>query len=158
MGGLHYVRGDLLEADVTALVNAVNTVGVMGKGIALQFKRRYPDVFRVYAEACQEGRLRVGELFVTETGELAGPRRIVHFPTKIHWRNPTRAEWIDKGLIKLRSFLVSEKIESIAIPALGCGYGGLRWEDVRSMIEARLAGLDEVRVLVFLPGDVNHRT
>ena len=142
-----YLRGNLLEDDAQALVNTVNTVGVMGKGIALQFKQRFPANFAAYAQACKLGQVQTGRMFVTESGELTGPRWVVNFPTKQHWRDPSRMEWVVDGLQDLRGFLVSKAVESIALPALGAGLGGLPWAEVRRHIEAALGNLAlDVRV------------
>ena len=142
-----YLRGNLLEDDAQALVNTVNTVGVMGKGIALQFKQRFPPNFAAYAQACQLGQVQTGRMFVTEPGELAGPRWLVNFPTKQHWRDPSRMAWVMEGLQDLRSFLVINAVQSIALPALGAGLGGLPWPAVREHIEAALGDLPvDVRV------------
>ena len=148
---IQYTTGNLLEADVEALVNAVNTVGVMGKGIALQFKNRFPANMKCYADACKQGQVVTGQMFVTETGELIGPRWIVNFPTKQHWRDGSRLEWIDAGLQDLRRFIVQEGVTSVAIPALGVGNGGLSWAEVQPRLEAALNDLSNVRVLVYLP-------
>ena len=144
-------QGNLLEADVDAVVNTVNTVGVMGKGIALMFKERFPANFKAYRAACKSGEVQVGQLFVTESGELDGPRWIINFPTKQHWRNPTQIEWVEDGLQALKSFITEHKIQSIAIPPLGCGNGGLNWSDVRILIESSLGDLPDTRVLVYEP-------
>jgi O-acetyl-ADP-ribose deacetylase (regulator of RNase III) len=142
-----YLRGNLLEDDAQALVNTVNTVGVMGKGIALQFKQRFPANYAAYAQACKLGQVQTGRMFVTEPGELTGPRWVVNFPTKQHWRNPSRMEWVVDGLQDLRSFLVGNAVQSIALPALGAGLGGLSWAAVRGYIEAALGDLSvDVRV------------
>ena len=148
---IEYTQGNLLDADADAIVNTVNTVGVMGKGIALMFKERFPENFRAYAVACKAGEVQVGEMFVTAGVELDGPRWIINFPTKQHWRNPTKREWVESGLTALRHFIEEKKIRSIAIPPLGCGNGGLAWEVVRPMIESTLAGLSNTRVLVYEP-------
>ena len=145
-----YLRGNLLEDDAQALVNTVNTVGVMGKGIALQFKQRFPANFAAYAQACKLGQVQTGRMFVTESGELTGPRWVVNFPTKQHWRDPSRMEWVVDGLQDLRSFLVSNAVQSIALPALGAGLGGLPWAAVRGHIEAALGDL-AVDVRVYEP-------
>src|SRR5438876_613806 len=105
-----YTQGNLLEANAEALVNTVNTVGVMGKGIALMFKERFPDNFRQYAIACKADQLQTGKVFVTEVGELEGPRWIVNFPTKRHWRPPSQMEWVVEGLKDLRRFLIEERV------------------------------------------------
>jgi O-acetyl-ADP-ribose deacetylase (regulator of RNase III) len=148
---LETARGDLLKADVDALVNTVNTVGVMGKGIALQFKRAYPEMFRQYERACKAGDVQVGKMHVWPTGQLTGPRFIINFPTKRHWKGKSQMSWIDAGLADLATVIHEHQIVSIAVPPLGAGNGRLSWPDVRSHIEASLGGLDEVRVLVFEP-------
>lgn len=143
------MRGDLLESPAEALVNPVNTVGVMGKGLALQFKNAFPDNHREYVAACKRGRVRIGTMFVTETGGLPGPRWIVNFPTKGDWRRPSRIEYVRAGLQDLARVVRERGIRSIAIPPLGCGLGGLDWPLVRSVIEETLAELHDADVLVF---------
>lgn len=143
-------HGNLLTADADALVNTVNTVGVMGKGIALQFKQAYPDNFRAYAEACRRGEVTPGRMFAVETGQMGSPRFIVNFPTKRHWRQGSRIEDIRDGLRDLAKFIEDHHITSIAIPPLGCGNGGLRWEDVRPLIVAALECLD-AEILLYPP-------
>ncbi|MFC4127246.1 macro domain-containing protein [Nocardia rhizosphaerae] len=133
--------GNLLDADTEALVNAVNTVGVMGKGIALQFKQAYPDMFREYARAARMGDLHVGRMFVWETGAARGPRLIVNFPTKRHWRSASRLDDVSAGLPVLAETIERYRIQSIAIPALGCGHGGLTWEEVGPLIKKALEPL-----------------
>jgi len=147
---INFTQGNLLEAKVEALVNTVNTVGVMGKGIALMFKDRFKDNFRQYAQACKEGRVQTGKMFVTEPSELDGPRWIVNFPTKQHWKGNSRLEWIIEGLQDLRRFLIENEVKSIAIPPLGAGNGGLDWPTVRKQIEVALKDLDLV-ITVFEP-------
>lgn len=148
---IRFTQGNLLEAPVEALVNAVNTVGVMGKGIALMFKERFPENFAAYQVACNAGKVEVGKMFVTEVEELDGLRWIINFPTKKHWRNPTKLEWIETGLESLREEIRSLGIRSLALPPLGCGNGGLEWPLVRPLIETALADLDEVEVVVYEP-------
>lgn len=148
---IHYTQGNLLDSDAEALVNTVNTVGVMGKGIALMFKEAFPDNFRLYAEACRRGEVEVGKMFVTERHSLTGPRWIINFPTKKHWRNRTRVEWIDEGLADLRRVVRDHGIRSIALPPLGCGNGGLDWSDVRPRLERELSDLEGVEILVYEP-------
>lgn len=147
---IRYVQGNLLEAPADALVNAVNTVGVMGKGIALMFKLRFEDNYRHYATACKAGQVRTGQMFFTDVNELMGPRWIVNFPTKQHWRAPSRMEWIVDGLRDLRGFIVDNRVGSIAVPALGAGNGGLDWPAVREQIERELGDVD-ADVSVFEP-------
>lgn len=148
---IHYTQGNLLEADVEALVNTVNTVGVMGKGIALMFKERFPHNMQAYARACKAGEVVTGKMFVTETGELIGPRWIVNFPTKQHWRAKSKMEWIEAGLKDLHNFIVEQQIKSIAIPPLGAGNGGLDWSAVKPKIEQSLADLSDVDIWVYEP-------
>jgi O-acetyl-ADP-ribose deacetylase (regulator of RNase III) len=147
-------HGNLLTADVDALVNTVNTVGVMGKGVALQFKRAFPANYRAYRTACQRGEVRLGRMFVVDSGVL-GPRRwIINFPTKGHWRSRSRLEDIRAGLADLVNVVRELGITSLAVPALGCGNGGLRWQDVRPLIESAFAAVPQVRVVVFPPSGV----
>ena len=147
---IKFTRGNLLEARAEALVNTVNTVGVMGKGIALMFKERFIENFRRYAAACKAKEVQIGRMFVTDVAELDGPRWIINFPTKQHWRMPSRMEWIIEGLQDLRRFLVEQRVKSVAIPPLGAGNGGLKWADVRKQIELELGGLD-IEIFVFEP-------
>jgi len=148
---IQYTQGNLLEADVEVLVNTVNTVGVMGKGIALMFKDRFPANMKLYAAACKAKQVKTGKMFVTETGELTGPRWIINFPTKQHWRAKSKMEWIVDGLSDLRRFLLDNKITSVAVPPLGAGNGGLNWPEVREKIESALGDIEGVEVLVFEP-------
>lgn len=113
-----------MDAQAEALVNAVNTVGVMGKGIVLMFKERFPKNMTEYSFTCKHGEVVTGKMFVTETNESSGPKWIINFPTKQHWRNPSRMEWVEEGLQDLRRFIVENKVKSVAIPALGAGNGG----------------------------------
>ena len=145
-----FTQGNLLEARAEALVNTVNTVGVMGKGIALMFKERFNENFRRYAAACKAKEVQIGKMFVTPVYELDGPRWIVNFPTKQHWRAPSQMDWVVEGLQDLRRFLVEHQVKSIAIPPLGAGNGGLEWIKVREKIEQALGDLD-VDILVFEP-------
>lgn len=142
--------GNLLEAEVDALVNTVNTVGVMGKGIALQFKNAFPDNYEAYRRACKDEAVRLGEMFVFETGVLGRPRWIINFPTKQHWRARSRLHHIESGLDALCATIREHEIESIAVPPLGCGSGGLDWADVLPLILTRLDELD-AEVWIFPP-------
>lgn len=148
---IHYTQGNLLDAQVEALVNTVNTVGVMGKGIALMFKERYPVNTDSYLKACKVGKVRTGKMFVTESRELMGAKWIVNFPTKQHWRANSRIEWITEGLKDLRQFIIDNQVKSIAIPPLGAGNGKLDWNLVRKHIEALLANLEEVDIWIYEP-------
>lgn len=148
---IEFVKSDLLEADVDALVNAVNTEGVMGKGIALQFKKRFPDMFEAYRLACKSGEVQPGRMHVFERNETSAPRFIINFPTKRNWRSPSRLEDIEAGLAALVEEVQQRGIRSIAVPALGCGNGGLDWQSVLPCLKAALEPLMNVRVLVFTP-------
>lgn len=147
---IEYKTGNILDADVEALVNSVNCVGVMGRGVALQFKRAFPENFKAYRAACQRREVVPGKMFIFETG-LLQPRYIINFPTKRHWRGKSRIEDIEIGLQALVEEVVRRKIRSIAIPPLGCGLGGLKWEEVRRRIEQAFNKLPEVRVVVYEP-------
>ena len=145
-------NGNLLAAPAEALVNTVNTAGVMGRGIALQFKQAYPAMFRAYEAACRSGEVVIGKMHLFDRGGLAGaPRWILNFPTKRHWRAASRIEDVQAGLDDLVATVQRLGIQSIAIPPLGCGNGGLDWRDVRPRIEAAFATLPDVRVLLYPP-------
>lgn len=144
-------RGNLLTTDVDALVNAVNTVGVMGKGLALQFKKAFPDNFREYAAACKQGQVVIGRMHVTQRS--ASPRFIINFPTKKHWRQPSKLDYIRAGLVDLVAQIRTLEIGSVAVPSLGCGLGGLAWDEVRPLIHESLDALPHVRIVLFGPRD-----
>jgi O-acetyl-ADP-ribose deacetylase (regulator of RNase III) len=143
--------GNLLQADVEALVNTVNTVGIMGKGIALQFKRAYPDNFDAYESACRDGQVKVGKMFTYATGQMANPLYIINFPTKAHWRTNSKIEDIEAGLDDLVRVVAELDVGSLAVPPLGCGNGGLEWPRVRSLIYAKLAPLVDVSIHLYPP-------
>lgn len=146
-----YTTGNLLEAKTEALVNTVNCVGLMGKGIALQFKQAYPENFSQYARACHAGEVQPGCMFTTHTGSMFPPYYIINFPTKRHWRSPSRLEDIETGLTALAQEIKRLGIRSIAVPPLGCGSGGLDWLDVHPRIEQALGALKDVQVVVYEP-------
>ncbi|MFH1497185.1 MAG: macro domain-containing protein [Verrucomicrobiota bacterium] len=148
---IHFTQGNLLDAPVEAVVNTVNTVGIMGKGIALMFKERFPENFAAYEAACKAGKVEVGHMFVQAGVELEGPRWIINFPTKKHWRQPTKLEWVESGLVALQQVIREKNIRSIGLPPLGCGNGGLDWSIVRPKIESALADLPDVDVVVYEP-------
>jgi len=148
---LRFTTGNLLQSSAEALVNTVNTVGVMGKGIALMFKETFPENYKAYRAACKHGEVHIGKMLVTERRLLGGPKWIINFPTKEHWRAPSKIEWIEKGLIDLVRVIVENEIHSIAIPPLGSGNGGLDWRDVRPKIEKILGGLRKVEIVVYEP-------
>lgn len=145
-------HGNLLKADADALVNTVNTQGVMGKGIAAQFKRAYPHVFKSYQSACATGEVRLGQMHVVDMGALGGgPRWVINFPTKGHWKAKSKLTDIRAGLVDLVRVTQQLGIKSIAIPPLGCGNGGLDWAEVLPVIREALEPLQNVRVDVFAP-------
>jgi O-acetyl-ADP-ribose deacetylase (regulator of RNase III) len=148
---IEYRQGNLLACSTEAIVNTVNCVGVMGRGIALQFKKKYPENFKHYESACKRGEVVPGKMFLHETGSLVNPRLIVNFPTKRHWRGTSRIEDIKNGLTSLIKIIEEQNIKSIAIPPLGCGLGGLEWKDVKLHIEEAFAQLPDVEVIVFEP-------
>ena len=148
---IELTTGNLLEANTEALVNTVNCVGVMGKGIALQFKQAYPDNFRAYEQACRAGEVQLGRMLTFSTGTLMNPKYNINFPTKRHWKGKSRIEDIKRGLTALIDEVQRLEITSIAVPPLGCGNGGLNWSDVRPPIEAAFASLPHVRVLLYAP-------
>ena len=144
------VRGDLLQAKTESMVNPVNTVGVMGAGLAKQFRREFPGNYAAYVNACRAGEVATGRMFVFDNGPGCVPRWIINFPTKRHWKERSRVEDIALGLDDLRSTVQRLRISSIAVPALGCGLGGLDWAEVKPLVVASLSGLDAT-TLVFEP-------
>jgi len=148
---INLVTGNLLEAPVEALVNTVNCVGIMGKGIALQFKQAFPENFKGYAQACRKGDVRIGQMFVHETGSLFQPKYIINFPTKRHWRSKSRLEDIILGLKDLIRTVEKLGIQSIAVPPLGSGLGGLNWKEVKGLIVDTFADIPNVDVLLYEP-------
>ncbi|WP_244406181.1 type II toxin-antitoxin system antitoxin DNA ADP-ribosyl glycohydrolase DarG [Methylocella silvestris] len=148
---IEFITGDILRADVEALVNTVNCVGIMGRGIALQFKNDFPENFKAYEAACKREEVQPGEMFVFETRTMTNPKFIINFPTKRHWRGKSRMEDIDSGLKALVEEIRVRGIRSIAIPPLGSGLGGLNWADVRPRIVEALRSLNDLKVMVFEP-------
>ena len=151
---IEFTRGNLFEAEVEALVNTVNTVGVMGKGIALQFSKSFPEILPAYKDACESGEMAVGKVQVVELpllGGMEGPKYVINFPTKEHWRGKSKIEFIQSGLQSLRKEIEARQIKSIAIPPLGCGLGGLNWGDVRHEIESALSNVADVQIIVYEP-------
>ena len=148
---LHYRKGDIFKETTAAIVNPVNTVGVMGKGLAKQFKTRYPGNYRAYAQACKAGTISPSNPLVFDLKTEAAPRFIINLPTKRHWRDNSRLSDIDQGLTALALILQSEKIPSITIPAIGAGLGNLKWEDVKAVIEKRLGHLTGTDITVLEP-------
>ena len=148
---IEYKQGDLLAIDVEAVVNTVNCVGIMGRGIAMQFKKQYPENFKNYEAACKRGDVVPGKMFVYKTNNLTNPQLIINFPTKRHWRNASRMEDIEKGLLDLVDVVQNYNIKSIAVPPLGCGSGGLEWSKVKPLMESAFAQLNDVEVTIFEP-------
>ncbi|MCY4555387.1 MAG: macro domain-containing protein [Chloroflexi bacterium] len=148
---IQFKTGNILDERADALVNTVNCVGFMGRGLSLQFKKAFPENYRAYAAACRQEEVRPGRMFVVENTMIDGPRYIVNFPTKRHWRAKSRMEDIEAGLEALAREVRQRDIRSIAIPPLGSGLGGLVWSDVRSRIVESMRPLDDVQVVVFEP-------
>ncbi len=147
---IHYVLGNILESEASALVNTVNLVGVMGKGVALQFKNRYPANYKIYKKACTEQTIGIGKLLVTHEEDIMGSKIIINFPTKTDWRKPSEYSYIEAGLEDLIKVIDTYNIKSIAIPPLGAGNGGLNWEKVKTLIENRLSSLD-IDIFLYQP-------
>lgn len=148
---IEFTTGNILAADAEALVNTVNCVGIMGRGIALKFKEAFPANFKAYAVACSREEVQPGRMFVFETHAFTNPKYIINFPTKRHWKGKSRIEDIEAGLIALVEEVRKRQIKSIAVPPLGSGLGGLAWSSVRPLIEEALRGLQDVRVIIFEP-------
>ncbi len=148
---IKYIKGNILDSNAHALVNTVNTMGVMGKGIALQFKKAYPNNFKAYEKACKADELKVGKMFVTlDSNTTSGERVIINFPTKTSWKKPSEYKYIEDGLENLAELIDKKSIKSIAIPPLGAGNGGLNWEKVKRIIEEKLMNLD-IDIYVYEP-------
>ncbi len=148
---IEFTEGNLLDSKSEAVVNTVNTVGVMGKGVALMFKEAFPDNFKEYEAACKAKELQVGKMFVTRRDSFLGPKWIVNFPTKAHWRYPSKMEWIERGLDDLKAVITRNDIRSIALPPLGAGNGGLDWAEVRELIVEKFRDLQDVQVTIYEP-------
>ena len=155
---IRYTTGDILQSDVEALVNTVNCVGVMGRGIALQFKNSYPDNFIQYKQACEAHEVVPGKMLVYETGLLTYPKYIINFPTKRHWKGKSRLEDIESGLDALVADIKRLHIYSIAIPPLGSGLGGLPWGVVKDLIQQKLSSLPNVEIAIYEPSDLKIST
>ena len=150
---MRFLKGNLLAAPVQALVNTVNTYGVMGKGIALQFRERFPQNYLAYKKACEMEQVQTGKMFVFKEQTMQGEKVIINFPTKKHWRHKSQYSYIEAGLQDLVKVLLQEQIGSVALPPLGCGNGGLEWPKVKQMIEKHLSPLKQVEILVYEPND-----
>jgi len=148
---IEFKKGNLLATDAEALINTVNTVGVMGKGIALQFKKAFPENYEAYKKACDEGRVKSGHMFIVDRESLTNPHYIINFPTKRHWKGKSKLEDIKNGLVSLVEDVKKAGIKSVAVPPLGCGLGGLSWNHVYSLMKEAFAKAPEVEWLVFEP-------
>ena len=145
-------KGDIIESDVEALVNTVNTVGVMGKGVALQYKIAFPDMFIEYQRACKNGQVQIGKMHIFKHNSLSNPKFIINFPTKVHWKENSDISYIRDGLKSLISEIQNNNIRSIALPPLGCGMGKLKWAEVYPLIREAFQEIPNVRVVIFSPG------
>jgi len=151
---LSFKTGDLFQERAEAIVNTVNCVGVMGKGVALEFKRRWPENFRAYKRLCDRGGLRPGKSFIFENADMFDPcgrRFLINFPTKDHWRDGSRMEYIEDGLDDLVLQTRKLGIRSVAMPSLGCGNGGLDWKAVKVILSRKLETIKDVDVIAFEP-------
>jgi len=150
---MRYVNGNIFDSNAEALVNTVNCVGVMGRGIALQFKKQFPDNFKAYEAACKRSEVVPGSMFVFERNCFVNPKFIINFPTKRHWKGASRIEDIKSGLVDLVDIVKAHNISSIAIPPLGAGLGGLEWSVVKAEIETALNKLTDVDIMIYEPGN-----
>src|ERR1700752_3457798 len=150
---MKYTIGNLLEANTQALVNTVNTVGVMGKGIALQFKERFPLNYKVYATACKNGEVEIGKMLVVKENTMNGEKLIINFPTKTEWYKKSQYNYIEEGLKDLVNVIEKYEIKSIAIPPLGSGNGGLKWDNVKALMNKYLMRLTDVEIVIYEPND-----
>ena len=146
-----YKTGNILHDQADAIINTVNTVGVMGKGLALQFKKAFPDNYKAYKKACDSKSLMTGQVLPVSLNSLSAPYYIINFPTKAHWKANSKLEYIEQGLESLKVEVKRLKLKSIAIPALGSGLGGLQWQDVNQLIQTSLAELPEIEWRVYAP-------
>ena len=149
---IQFIKGNIFNSNAQALVNAVNIVGVMGKGIALQFKKAFPENFKAYVQACKNKEIDIGKMFVFKENTAYGEKIIINFPTKTHWYYPSKYYYIEKGLDDLIRVIKEYNIKSIAIPALGVGNGGLLWEKVKTIIQNKLNNIN-IDIFVFEPLD-----
>ena len=150
---MQYLTGNLLESDAQALVNTVNTVGVMGKGIALQFKEQFPKNYKIYSEACKRGEMKIGRMLVVKEMTMSGEKIIINFPTKTEWFRKSQYNFIEEGLKDLVNVIHEYQIKSIALPPLGCGNGGLKWEKVKVLMQQYLIPLRNIQIIIFEPND-----
>ena len=147
---MKFVKDDFFDYDADIMVNTVNCVGVMGAGVALLFKNKFPEMFKDYSNACAKGEVQPGKPHVWKENNMFSKVTIINFPTKMHWKNPSKYEYIEDGLIWLKKYLSGNKNSTVTLPALGCGHGGLDWKIVRNMITKYLGNL-KANILVFEP-------
>ena len=150
---MRFIKGNILDSEAQALVNTVNTVGVMGKGIALQFKEQFPQNYKAYQKACKAGQVKIGSMFVFRETNLDGEKIIINFPTKQEWFRKSQYNYIEEGLKDLSRVIREQGIKSVAIPPLGCGHGGLNWEKVKTLITKYIQDLQGVEIIVYEPGN-----
>lgn len=148
---IKFAHDNLLKSEAEALINTVNTVGVMGKGIALQFREKYPLNYELYRKACQRREVKIGYMFVTETERIGHPKYIINFPTKTHWKGSSQIQYIKQGLDDLVRIIYEYNIQSVAVPPLGCGYGGLDWNMVKPLLIEKLSSVD-AEIFLYEPG------
>lgn len=148
-----YKTGNILQEQTDAIINTVNCVGIMGRGIALQFKQMYPENFKAYKQACDKGEVEPGKMFIYNSGLLFNPKYIINFPTKRHWKGKSRVQDIKSGLVALKDDIINYEIKSIAIPPLGCGLGGLNWDEIKPIIEQVLGDLQDVKIVIYEPAN-----
>lgn len=153
---IDYKKGNLFDEQTEAIINTVNCVGIMGRGIALQFKKTYPENFKEYQKACKAGEVVPGKMFIYTNSLLINPKYIINFPTKRHWKGKSSIDDIKDGLIALKEDIINYNIKSIAIPPLGCGLGGLNWTEVKSLIDNILSDINDVEIIVYEPNNENH--
>ena len=147
---IEFVKGNIFSSNVEALVNPINCVGVMGKGLALQFKNKYYNMFIEYQLLCKNDKIKIGKMYVYDTGFLDNPKYIINFPTKIHWKNSSEYKYIRRGMDDLVNVIKDKNIKSIAIPKLGCGLGDLDWNIVRGTICGKLQPLlNDVEIKIY---------
>lgn len=145
---INYVKGDILQSTDEAVVNPVNCLGVMGAGLAKQFREKYPHMFLAYKSVCDKGHLQIGDLFVYNT-DLAAPKLIINMPTKIHWKYPSKMLYVEEGLWALRIYIQNNNVLSVSIPKIGTGLGKLSWADVKILIELMLSDLQHVEINIY---------
>ena len=148
-----YKTGNILQEQTDAIINTVNCVGIMGRGIALQFKQMYPENFKAYKQACDKGEVEPGKMFIYNSGLLFNPKYIINFPTKRHWKGKSRVQDIKSGLVALKDDIINYKIKFIASPPLGCGLGGLNWDEIKPIIEQVLGDLQDVKIVIYEPAN-----